>query len=288
MQPSAPVTTLASILISNTVIDVPDVVSIPHNENIITDPLAKLAAPVPTKREKKRNAQKYLASQYSQKKQVVDICIAIIYTLFTARLAFYTITSITSVTDVITLITAATLGALFADFFSGVVHWACDTWGTIDTPIFGRNLIRSFREHHVDPTAITRHPFPETNGNSMIVALPAIITLNFVSATRTDLTFLFVAFVFLWLSFTNQIHKWAHTYKPPFIVSKLQQWHIILESKAHNFHHFSPYDRDYCITTGWLNPFFQNNDLWKKMKNVVTKIFGLIPREDDKAWTMQD
>jgi hypothetical protein len=55
------------------------------------------------------------------------------------------------------------LGFIFAqflvDFVSGILHWACDTWGEFTTPIVGPTLIRSFRMHHVDPQDITRHGF---------------------------------------------------------------------------------------------------------------------------------
>jgi len=43
------------------------------------------------------------------------------------------------------------IAQFLVDFVSGILHWACDTWGHFKTPFIGPTLIRSFRMHHVDP-----------------------------------------------------------------------------------------------------------------------------------------
>jgi len=119
----------------------------------------------------------------------------------------------------------------------------------------------------------------------LLVPFPFLFIFSF-SQVRPIITFLSI--LIFWISFTNQIHKWAHTYKPPYIVSILQYLHIILQGKNHNYHHFTPYDRDYCITNGWLNPIFQQFDLWRKMERLVSYFTGATPREDDALWTQQN
>jgi hypothetical protein len=49
-------------------------------------------------------------------------------------------------------------------------------------------------------------------------------------------------------------------------------------SRAHQKHHFNPYDRDYCITTGWLNPLFEAIDYWRRIEDAIESITGAVVR----------
>lgn len=129
---------------------------------------------------------------------------------------------------------SAICGILTADFGSGMVHWAADTWGSIELPVIGKviaaherelkastlktfshssfkNFLRPFREHHIDPTSITRHDFIETNGDNFMVALPILGKLAWIffrsSPTELEVAYPFCAYLFLcsiFVAITNQ------------------------------------------------------------------------------------
>jgi plasmanylethanolamine desaturase len=181
---------------------------------------------------------------------------------------------------------AALVGILAADFTSGFVHWLFDTWGSLETPIFGRIAIRTFRHHHVDQKAITRHDFVETNGHNFgLSLLPATVGCLVVRPDSATLFDVFVGMSLLGLvifnAMTSQIHKWAHTDKPPRVVQLLQSARLILAPEHHSVHHTAPYRRNYCITVGWLNGPLRAVRFFETLERIISAVTGAVPREDD-------
>ncbi|KAG8519630.1 Transmembrane protein 189 [Galemys pyrenaicus] len=186
-------------------------------------------------------------------------------------------------------------GAITADFLSGLAHWGADTWGSVDLPIVGKAFIRTFREHHIDPTAITRHDFIETNGDNCLMTILPLLSTAYKLHTQThealEQLFVwecFVVCVSILLTFTNQIHKWSHIYFGlPRWVTLLQEWHIILPRRDHRIHHISPHDTYFCITTGWLNYPLEKIGFWRRLENLIQAVTGEKPRSDDMKWAQK-
>jgi plasmanylethanolamine desaturase len=182
---------------------------------------------------------------------------------------------------------AALVGILLSDFISGFVHWLFDTWGSLDTPVFGRLAIRTFRHHHVDQKAITTHDFVETNGHNItlttIYSVSGLLVLR--SAATVTLLDVFICMSLVCASFftafTSQIHKWAHQDKPSRLVILLQRARLVLSPEHHSLHHSAPYNRNYCITVGWMNGPLRAIRFFETLERTITALTGVLPREDD-------
>lgn len=146
---------------------------------------------------------------------------------------------------------AAAAGYALADLASGLTHWFCDTFFQEDTPGIGPVLIHPFRQHHRDPSAITRHGFLELVGNSCLGLLP-VLGASVWRPLSPILDAGLIAFA-LALFGTNLFHKWAHSEQVPRAVAWLQKRHLILNPAHHRIHHTPPNKSAYGVTNGWTN-----------------------------------
>ncbi|KAF0296634.1 Transmembrane protein 189 [Amphibalanus amphitrite] len=237
---------------------------------------------------------KELANLYSSGKRLQEIiCFSLGIMLMAVN--FVLMVKYLSWEAVPSMVLCALLGMLSADFSSGIVHWAADTWGSIDMPILGKNFLRPFREHHIDPTSITRHDFIETNGDNMALILLPLLRMLYQLSTLTEAQiqdsyawFSYVYLLAVFVALTNQIHKWSHTYFGlPWYVTLLQDSRVILPRRHHRIHHVAPHDTYYCITTGWLDWPLERLGFWGRLEATVSWLTGAVPRDDDMRWAQK-
>lgn len=175
--------------------------------------------------------------------------------------------------DVAALVAIVAVGHFVADLGSGLAHWAGDTLGSPKTFWVGKRFIEPFRNHHTDPTDITRHDFVETNGNScIVVSLILVPVVALLPARATQPSYwvcALVASTCAWLVATNQFHKWAHCEQPPACVRWLQRAGVVLAPKHHAVHHRAPHDTQYCITSGVMNPLLARVRLFRTFERLL-------------------
>eukprot|EP01128_Nolandella_sp_AFSM9_P012801 TRINITY_DN9634_c0_g1_i1.p1 TRINITY_DN9634_c0_g1~~TRINITY_DN9634_c0_g1_i1.p1 ORF type:complete len:292 (-),score=62.89 TRINITY_DN9634_c0_g1_i1:145-1020(-) len=244
-----------------------------------------------------RTAKKeLLKGAYTSTKRNFEILFVVIWAIL-IPFVFVNIFSYFSLSNFGTIFAGLMAGWIFADFMSGLVHWGADTWGSLEVPFFGQTFIRSFREHHLAPTAMCHHDLFEANGDTVMLTIPVLVywvlfkdmlagSTDGVSPTNATLfNASFWLFAAIGIAFTNQFHKWAHMSKPPKVVSLLQDWWIILPRRMHSKHHQPPFDSNYTITNGWLNPLLSLIGFWRRLESFITLTSGWVAREDDYKWT---
>lgn len=73
---------------------------------------------------------------FSGKRTQECICVGICITLMAVNLIFIVLHF--RLENLNHIVAAAFCGIITADFASGLVHWAADTWGSVELPIVGK------------------------------------------------------------------------------------------------------------------------------------------------------
>jgi hypothetical protein len=174
---------------------------------------------------------------------------------------------------------AVPLGVVGGDLVSGIVHWAADTYGSEETPLIGPSLVKPFRLHHLYPRDICTHGLVETTGNVCILAVPVLsvcLYLMWLMPESGLLAFSVVSFTMVTAATvaTNQFHKWAHQENPSSFARWLQRKRLVLEPEHHKLHHTQPFNINYCITNGWLNPLLNKLKFFRRLEATLG-FFGI-------------
>ncbi|MCM3872519.1 MAG: fatty acid desaturase family protein [Pyrinomonadaceae bacterium] len=181
---------------------------------------------------------------------------------------------------------AIPLALVLGDFIGGLVHWAADTYFSEDTPVVGPALIKPFRQHHLFPRDICTHTFVSIVGNVCILAVPVLtvclyvlwVTDHGLLAFATLCTTLMAAATVA----TNVFHKWAHQEQPSAGVRLLQRTRLVLEPQHHQVHHTAPFEMQYCITNGWLNPLLNKTGFFRKLEAFL-RFLGIEPTNGENS-----
>ena len=141
-----------------------------------------------------------------------------------------------------------------SDLLSGIVHFLLDNFGSPNTPVIGQKFVKPFRDHHVDPMEMTRGDFIAVNADNVFVCLPVLIPVFFfLDVTARPYIGVFLVGLVAGVIMTNQLHKWAHMPTVPRLVAAAQRKGVVLSKEHHAVHHSGGYDRNYCITWGYLD-----------------------------------
>ncbi len=167
---------------------------------------------------------------------------------------------------------------LLADFVSGAVHWAEDTYARYKPRRKLRllNLIARDNEvHHRQPRAFLRRSWWQSSWDLLLLGA-VILAAAFAMGHLNVAVLLFVV-----LSINaNQMHKWAHRNprENPRVVTWLQRLHLLQSPRHHGKHHGGKKDSHYCVVTIFLNPLLEEVNFWRRLEKLVVFVTGRGPK----------
>ena len=203
--------------------------------------------------------------------EVVSLVVFVIFGGFFARKLGHELTDRLNGGVAIGVIAVMLLAYATADFLTGLVHFLCDNLGSPDTPIVGQKFIKSFRDHHDTPKAMTLDGFVAVNADNFAVCLPVLIPAAlWLDVSRHLYAAAYLGVLLVFIVITTEAHKWAHMDRPP-RVARLLQATLLLAPANHAVHHADPFDKNYCITSGMLNPLLTRLHFWPTLLRLLRR-----------------
>jgi len=170
---------------------------------------------------------------------------------------------------------------ILADFGSGVLHWSVDNYGNGQTPVMG-SIIAAFQGHHAAPWTITERGFCN---NVYKLCVPfGLVPLGAISLITGPAATYFWTNFFVLEILSQEFHKWSHQLpsETPQWVNALQKLGLTVGRKPHALHHMAPYEGNYCIISGFCNPWLDESGFFRRLEHLVYKMNGV----ESNAWKL--
>lgn len=182
------------------------------------------------------------------------------------------------------------VGIFVADFISGLLHWAFDTWFHEGHHAV-RRMVTLVREHHIHPERIFNYGFWHDGGMlswfAFLASAPLFALAMLPAVPPTPARYaLAVAGVTISLEivFMLEFHKCGHRVRRGRTVRVFQRMHLLLSPEHHLDHHAGRHDRNYCLITGVADRTLGRLGVFRALEQVVSALTGAVPRENDREW----
>lgn len=224
-----------------------------------------------------------------------DIAFLALGTILNAALTIWGLVWVTTHWHVVNppwyaLVVALALGLFLADFLSGLLHWAFDTWFDEKMAAISRMVVL-VREHHVYPHHIFRYDMHHEAGSgswtSLFFTAPVygLVTVGVSEGTIVGYSSVVACIVIsLCIVFMLQFHKLGHRRSKSKIIRMLQVSRLLMSPQHHGWHHSANHDVKYCLINGWADQVLDALGFWRWMERVIQHATGAVPRRNDHEW----
>jgi hypothetical protein len=176
-----------------------------------------------------------------------------------------------------------------ADFVSGLLHWAFDTYFS-DRNSSVKRMVVLVREHHIYPDRIFRYSVWREAGllswfGVLLAAAPYGVAL-LAGGVPGPLRWALVLTGLVMceeITFMLEFHKAGHRKKRGRLVRGLQKARLLLTPDHHLQHHAGQHDSHYCLINGVADDTLGRLGAFRALEAAIRGITGVRAREHDKV-----